>query len=100
MKARFISIASSGCSRCSSGRLTGVRSAGFSFLFFIVFCGSACAADRNGPASAPASRPVGKLPHLQIDVQAKEIRVECEALNVDMPLEFFCVASGTNEHES
>jgi hypothetical protein len=42
----------------------------------------------------------GKLPHVEFDVDNKQVRVECEALNVDAPLEFFCCASGTNEHES
>jgi hypothetical protein len=43
---------------------------------------------------------VGKLPHLSVDVKAKQVRVECEALSVDMPLEFFCCVTGSNEHES
>ena len=42
----------------------------------------------------------GKLPHVEFDVDNKTVRVECEALNVDAPLEFFCCVAGTNEHES
>ena len=42
----------------------------------------------------------GKLPHVEFDAQKREVRVECEALNVDAPLEFFCCVTGTNEHES
>jgi hypothetical protein len=42
----------------------------------------------------------GKLPHVEFDVEKKEVRVECEALNVNAPLEFFCCVTGTNEHES
>lgn len=42
----------------------------------------------------------GKLPHVEFDVENKQVRVECEALNVDAPLEFFCCMAGTNEHES
>ena len=49
---------------------------------------------------APATAPAGKLPHLDVDVAHKRVRVECEALNVEMPLEFFCCVTGTNEHES
>jgi hypothetical protein len=42
----------------------------------------------------------GKLPHVEFDVDKKQVRVECEALNVNAPLEFFCCVTGTNEHES
>jgi hypothetical protein len=42
----------------------------------------------------------GKLPHVEFDVDHRQVRVECEALNVDAPLEFFCCVTGTNEHES
>ncbi|HZK81338.1 MAG TPA: YdjY domain-containing protein [Humisphaera sp.] len=50
------------------------------------------------PSLADAKK--GKLPHVEFDPQAKQVRVECEALNVDAPLEFFCCVAGTNEHES
>ena len=43
---------------------------------------------------------VGKLPHVTFDVKARTVRVECEALAVDAPLEFFCVKTGGSEHES
>jgi 3-phosphoshikimate 1-carboxyvinyltransferase len=43
---------------------------------------------------------VGTLPNLQLDVKARQIRVSCEALNVKMPLEFFCVQRGGPEHET
>ncbi len=49
------------------------------------------------PTTAPAS---GKLPHLEIDAKRREVRVECQALNVETPLEFLCVVKGTNEYES
>jgi hypothetical protein len=52
------------------------------------------------PTTAPASAPGAKLPHLQVDIKKKQVRVDCQALNVEMPLEFFCVVNGTNEHES
>jgi hypothetical protein len=51
-------------------------------------------------AQALASQPVGKLPHIEVDAKNKRVRVECEALHVVAPLEFFCCVNGTNEHES
>jgi hypothetical protein len=35
-----------------------------------------------------------------VDAKARTIAVECQALNVNIPLEFFCVTDGGNEHES
>jgi biopolymer transport protein ExbD len=40
------------------------------------------------------------MPYVHVDVKKKQIRVDCQALNVDTPLEFFCVTAGGNEHES
>jgi hypothetical protein len=37
---------------------------------------------------------------VQVDVRKKQVRVDCQALGVEAPLEFLCVLSGTNEHES
>lgn len=51
---------------------------------------------------APA-KPAGQrvdFPFIEVDRVARQVRVECEALNVDMPLEFFCVKFGGPEHES
>src|SRR5215210_7400016 len=45
----------------------------------------------------PTTAPGETLPHLQV---RRQVRVECEALPVDAPLEFFCVVSGGPEHES
>jgi hypothetical protein len=51
--------------------------------------------------SDPATRPAGgKLPFVEIDVPNRQVRVECQAIRVDAPLEFFCVATGGPEHES
>jgi len=53
------------------------------------------------PSETPATLPAGgALPHLQVDVKRRQVRVDAETLAVDAPLEFFCVTSGTNEHES
>jgi hypothetical protein len=51
-------------------------------------------------AAAPASRPVGKLPHIQVDVKNKQIRVDCQAVKADYPLEFLVVEKNTNEYEA
>ena len=51
-------------------------------------------------APAPAADKIGKFPHVEFSVQRRQVRVECESLAVDAPLEFFCCLNGTNEHES
>ena len=58
------------------------------------------AANAQTSATPVASAPASKMPHVQVDVARRQIRVDCEALNVDIPLEFFCVTAGGNEHES
>jgi len=55
---------------------------------------SACAQD------APKADKVGRLPHVSFDVNKKQVRVECEALAIEAPLEFFCVQNGGSEHET
>lgn len=61
-----------------------------------LICLSACARAEQPPATQPQH----KLQYLDVDVKAKKVRVECAGLRPDMPLEFFCVVAGTNEHES
>jgi hypothetical protein len=51
-------------------------------------------------APPPTTAPVGKMPHLAVDVKKKEIRVDCEAVKADYPLEFLAVVSNTNEYEA
>ena len=48
----------------------------------------------------PATQTVGRFPFLEIDARQRVVKVECEAIRVNAPLEFFLCASGTNEHES
>jgi hypothetical protein len=48
----------------------------------------------------PATRPAGKLPHLQVDATKKEVRMECQAVKADYPLEFLAVVTNTNEYEA
>lgn len=51
-------------------------------------------------ALAGAEDRVAKFPGVEVDLQAREVRVACEALRVEVPLEFVCVLAGTSEHES
>jgi hypothetical protein len=53
----------------------------------------------EAPAPAAGAK-IGKLPHLEFDAARKFVRVECDALGTDAPLEFFCCKTGTNEYES
>jgi hypothetical protein len=41
-----------------------------------------------------------KLPFVQVDVAKKRVVVDCETIGCTAPLEFLCVVTGTNEHES
>lgn len=54
-------------------------------------------AARGESATRPAE---GKLPHIQVDVEKKQIRIECEAVIADTPLEFLVCLTGTKEYES
>jgi hypothetical protein len=71
--------------------------------FLLVVFASASFAAAIARADDATTRPdshIGYLRSVQIDVKAKQIRVQCEALNAHMPLEFFCVVRGGQEHES
>lgn len=50
-------------------------------------------------AAPPATQP-GKLPFIDVDVAKKVVRVQCEAIRIDAPLEFFAVRVGGPEHEA
>ncbi|MGH7215553.1 MAG: YdjY domain-containing protein [Tepidisphaeraceae bacterium] len=69
---------------------------------FSFACARAGAQDAPGPAaSAPAvTTQPGKLAHIDVDVKEKEVRVECVALRVPNPLEFFCVTTIGPDHET
>ncbi len=62
---------------------------------YVVLASSALA--QNAPVTQPAD---GKLPHIQVDVAKKQIRIECEAVIADTPLEFLVCLTGTKEYES
>ena len=51
-------------------------------------------------ADEPARPDASKMPHMRVDVKNKQVWVECQALNPQMPLEFFCCMTGTAEHEA
>ena len=61
---------------------------------------TSCANAQPATSPAPAGAPAGGFPHLGVDVKSKQVRVACEALRVEAPLEFFCCVTGTNEHEA
>lgn len=61
----------------------------------------------RAPAEDPKAKPgdearpdASKLPFVNVDVKKREIRIECEQVNAEMPLEFFCCINGTAEHEA
>ena len=60
-----------------------------------------CTSSSVGAQDAkPQAAKVGRLAHVTFDIKQRQVRVECEALEVDAPLEFFCVRTGGSEHES
>ncbi len=67
-----------------------------------LFAASSYAQDAASTAD-PGAPMVGEkkgFPGIAIDVARKQVRVDCQTLDISAPLEFFCVVSGTNEHES
>jgi hypothetical protein len=71
-------------------------------LLAALWCVASEAQQDKAPTTRPATGPakVGKVPHLEFDLKAKQIRVEAETLGVDMPLEFFAVVYNGPEHEA
>lgn len=51
------------------------------------------------PATLPTTQPI-RLPHLDLDVSHRRVRMECEAVNAASPLEFLVCAAGGAEHET
>jgi hypothetical protein len=52
------------------------------------------------PSTQPTTQPVGNLPHIQIDVKNKQLRIDCYTVAADYPLEFLAVMTNTNEYEA
>jgi hypothetical protein len=71
------------------------------WLLAVLWAGGCGFADvvATQPSTQPAEAPA-QTPHVQIDPMRKQIRVECQAVNVKAPLEFFCVLRGGPEHET
>jgi hypothetical protein len=67
-----------------------------SFVSVLVATGFLCLSAVGQDAKPDAS----KMPHVSVDVKKREIRIEAEALNPQMALEFFCCLAGTAEHEA
>jgi hypothetical protein len=53
-------------------------------------------------ACVAQTRPSGVVtfPHIEVDVPGKEMRLECEALDCNAPLEMLCCVAGTHDYES
>lgn len=58
------------------------------------------AAPPAAPATQPSGAKGGKLPFVEFDAKTKRVRVECEIVGVETPLEFFCVARNGPDHET
>lgn len=53
------------------------------------------------PATLPVAQPAeGKLPYLQVDAKNKQVRMECQAVNAELALEYLVCVAGTSEHET
>lgn len=66
-------------------------------IALIAWLSSVAPAAEGSDAAVPKG---GAFPFLKVDAKAKQVRVECEALRVENPLEFFLCVAGTTEHES
>lgn len=51
-------------------------------------------------AEPPATQATDKLPFIHVDVAKKQVRVDCENIGCEAPLEFFAVVAGGPEHEA
>lgn len=83
--------------------LTRLLAIGCVALFAVSCARPLAAQEANPPATQPAATQPGqtkKLPFLTVDVNKRQIRVECVSLGMDAPLEFFCVTTGGPTHES
>jgi hypothetical protein len=63
------------------------------FTVVLGVCASFCLAD-------DAAKSTDKLPFLHVDVAAKRVAIDCETVDAQAPLEFFCVVRGGPEHET
>jgi hypothetical protein len=70
------------------------------FLSFLILHAVGSTAFAATPTTTTTAADINKLPGIHVDMQAKQVRVDCEEIDCKNPLEFFCVVTGTNEHES
>lgn len=66
-------------------------------------CLALAASAALGPLRAAATQPAAapaKLPFIEIDLAGRRVLVECQAIRIDAPLEFLCVAVNGPEHEA
>ncbi len=68
----------------------------FLLSLMMLFVGSA----RAGDGKAPTTQAGAKMPHVEVDTHKKQVRVECDTVNAEMPLEFLCCAADTHEYEA
>jgi len=63
--------------------------------------GAAALAQPTQPTTRAADEVAsGKLPFIQVDSDKRQIRMECEAVNAEMALEYLVCVAGTSEHET
>lgn len=67
-----------------------------SAIFLLVLLTLPVTADDELPPTTVPS----KLPFIDVDIPNRRLKVACEAINAEGPLEFLAVVSGTNEHEA
>ncbi|HEY2585328.1 MAG TPA: YdjY domain-containing protein [Tepidisphaeraceae bacterium] len=77
-----------------------MRRAVICLVALLIGCSVPAARAAEPPAAGGDKPHVGKLPHIEFDAQKKQVRVECEMLACDAPLEFFCCVKGTNDYEA
>ena len=66
----------------------------------VAFWGTGGVAAQNGPAQNGVQQDPADPRLLRVDREKREVRVLCQSLLVEMPLEFFCVLRGTVDHET
>src|SRR5690348_5666170 len=65
---------------------------------FVLLATSLLSEAALGQATQPTE--MVRFPGVTVDRAQRQIRVECQALMIDAPLEFVCVTNGGPEHES
>src|SRR5919107_1542201 len=85
------------------GTLQMARTFGLAVLAAGLLAASPLASPASPAQPAKPAKPqakAGELPLVRFDAEKKQVRVECEALRVEGPLEFFLCRAMTAEHEA